>query len=89
MAFKIPSRFAGDQAEQLETALANAQLQREKFRDSGPLTFDQGIASRDGSREFDQTGAHSDFGQAVDDPAARDYFNRFANGLIAFNDTFG
>jgi hypothetical protein len=89
MAFKIPSRFAGDQAEQLETALANAQLQREKFRDSGPLTFDQGIASRDGSREFDQTGARSDFGQAVNDPAAAGYFTRFAKGLEDFNYRFG
>jgi hypothetical protein len=73
----------------LETALEAARLQKEKLRDSGPLLFDQGIASRDGSREFDETGVNSTFGQAVEDPAARKYFERFANGLMAFNDTFG
>jgi hypothetical protein len=80
-------RFAGDS---LRAALNAGEQQREKMSDTGPTLTAEGVANRGAAKAFDQTGANmGGFAQDANDPAARKYFEQFANGLMNFNTSFG
>ena len=80
-------RFAGDN---LIAALDARELQREKMSDTGRTLTAEGVPHRGADKAFDRTGANiGGFAQEANDPAARKYFEQFANGLMNFNNSFG
>jgi len=71
-------------------ALDAGEQQHEKMRDTGLTLTAEGVANRGAAKAFDQTGANmGGFAQDANDPAARKYFEQFADGLMNFNASFG
>jgi hypothetical protein len=85
MAFK----FAGERGDQLAAALDAAAQQRAKLLDTGRVLFDQGIASRGSSKEFERVGAGSEFAEVANDPQLAPGLYDKAEALLTFNDYFG
>ena len=60
------------------------------MEDSGPTTFMASAPTKATARSFDRTGANiGGFAEEANDPAARKYFEQFADGLMNFNANFG
>jgi hypothetical protein len=90
MAFKLaggdhdPKRY-----QRIRDALEASIPHQAKLNQADPILTAAGTAYRGASPEFEDVGIDASFKQSVEDPAARPYFDNFANSLLNFRDAFG
>lgn len=80
-------QFAGDRGQHLIAALDAADQQKAKFRDTGRVLFNDGVANKPASDEFERVGAAGSF---ADDLAQfpKEIQVR-ADQIFRFNQDFG
>ena len=83
MAFK----FAGDRGQHLMAALEAADQQKAKFRDTGLVLFNEGVAKQSASQEFENVGAAGSFARDLEEYGDAIYGK--ADRLFRFNQDFG
>lgn len=78
-------RYAGDELlRRLEIAAQN----KEKLRDTGPVTRSEGVAMRGSSDQF-EGGAMGEFAQVANDPKLSGVITNKAQAMLNFRDAFG